>query len=129
MTEDSGSQPSDDTPLPPPDVPSGPSRDECMMGMITHALGVSISFLGPLIIWQTKGKESPFVSLHAREALNYQITLATILLACWNFAPDEWFPLMMAIYFAINTMFSVPAMIAASKGKPFKYWLPVRLID
>ena len=111
-----------------PEEPGRLTRDECIMGMIVHALGISTAFLGPLIIWQTKGKESAFVSEHAKEALNFQITLAAILLACWNFAPDEWFPLLLSAYLVVNTMFCGPAIIAASKGKPFRYWLPVRLI-
>ena len=117
---------------PPDDAPAtseGPTRDECSMGMIAHALGISTSFLGPLLIWKTKGNESAFVTQQAKEALNFQVTIATILLACWNFAPDAWFPLLLSGYLVVNTMFCVPAMIAASKGKPFRYWLPIRLID
>jgi uncharacterized protein len=119
----------DEPATPPVEAPGGPSRDECMMGMIAHALGISTSFLGPLLIWQTKGKESAFVNQQAKEALNYQITLATILLACWNFAPDVWFPYLLSGYLVVNTVFSVPALIAAAQGKPFRYWLPIRLID
>jgi len=114
---------------PPEEAPSGPTRDECSMGMIVHALGISTSFLGPLLIWKTKGNESAFVTQQAKEALNFQVTIATVLLACWNFAPDAWFPLLLSGYLVVNTMFCVPAMIAASKGKPFRYWLPVRLVD
>jgi uncharacterized protein len=128
--QDEPNSPTPDEPASPPqDEPGGPTRDECMMGLIAHALGISTSFLGPLLIWKTKGKESAFVSQQAKEALNYQITLATILLACWNFAPDAWFPLLLSGYLVVNTVFCVPAIIAASKGKPFRYWLPVRLID
>lgn len=122
--------PNHDEPVAPTEVaPSGPTRDECSMGMIAHALGISTSFLGPLLIWKTKGQESAFVAQQAKEALNFQLTIATVLLACWNFAPDAWFPLLLSGYLVVNTMFCVPAMIAASKGKPFRYWLPIRLVD
>jgi len=99
------------------------------MGLIVHALGISSSFVGPLIIWRTKGQDSAFVNQQAKEALNFQITLAVILLACWNFAPAEWFPILLSGYLALNTILSIPAIIAASKGKPFRYRLPVRLIE
>ncbi len=65
----------------------------------------------------------------AKEAPNDQIRLGVILLACWNFAPEAWFPLILSSYLIVNTIFTVPAMIATSKGKPFRYWLPVRLIE
>lgn len=98
--------------------------------MISHALGVSISFFGPLILWMTAGKRSAFVEKHAKEALNAQITLATVLLACWNFAPDAWFVLLLSGYLILNTVVSVPAVIAAAKGQPFRHvWMPFRLIE
>ncbi len=112
------------------DPVEAPSREECVQAMVSHALGVSICFLGPLIIWMTAGKRSAFVERHAKEALNAQIMLATILLACWNFAPGTWFALLLSGYLVLNTIVSVPAVIAASKGQPFRHvWMPFRLIE
>ena len=106
-----------------------PDREACMYALLSHALGVSISFIGPLFIWLTAGKRSVFVERHAKEALNAQIILASLLLACWNFAPESWFALMLSGYLAINTIVCVPAIIAASQGKPYRHrWLPLRLI-
>jgi uncharacterized protein len=107
---------------------SGPSRDECVQAMLVHALGATVSFIAPLIIRMRQGNRSAFVYQHATEALNYQITIAVILLACWNFAPPEWFPILLSAYIAVNAIFCIPAMIAASGGKLYRYWLSLRLI-
>ena len=122
----------DQTPqLPPTEEPqpTGPSREECVQAMLAHALGVTVSVLGPLLMRLTRGKVSAFVNAHATEALNFQITLATVLLACWNFGPEEWFPFLLSGYFSVNAIFTVPAIIAASQGRLQRYWLSLRLID
>ena len=119
----------DDAPgNPAPPESEGPTREECVQAMLAHALGVTASFLGPLIIWLMRGKVSAFVNHHAKEALNMQITLAAILLACWNFAPEEWFALLLSGYLMLNTIISIPAVIAGSQGRLYHYPLPVRLI-
>ncbi len=46
------------------------------MAQAAHLLAIVSSFLGPLIIWVTKGKEDAFVEQHAKEALNFQISMA-----------------------------------------------------
>lgn len=96
--------------------------------MLAHALGVTISFVGPLIIRSKNGKQSEHIHRHATEAMNFQITLGTILLICWNFLPHAWFPLMLSVYLTLNALLSVPAMIAASRGEAYRYWLSVRII-
>ena len=111
----------------PDDAP--PSRAECIQAMISHALGVTAGFLAPLFIWRTAGQHSAYVAQHAKEGLNLQILLGALLLAGWNFAPEEWFPLLMSFYFMINTIATVPASIAAAQGRPYRHRLPLRLID
>lgn len=111
-----------------PPVNNTPSRDECVQAMLAHALGVTINFLGPLLIRRKNNKASDYIHRHATEAINFQITLGTILLICWNFLPHAWFPLMLSAYLVLNALLSVPAMIAASQGKTYRYWLSIRLI-
>ncbi len=105
-----------------------PTRDECVQAMLAHALGVTISFLGPLIIRRRNGKRSDYLHRHTTEALNFQITLGTILLICWNFLPHAWFALMLSAYLTLNALLSIPAMIAASRGEAYRYWLSIRII-
>src|SRR5579862_5667026 len=61
-------------------------KEERFIALLAHLLGLLISFFvdplfafaGPLIVLLVKGKESPFVRHHAKEALNYQITVAIL---------------------------------------------------
>ncbi|EIL87716.1 DUF4870 domain-containing protein [Rhodanobacter sp. 115] len=77
--------------VPPP--PIGPSREErqwalfahlsaLLAGLLTgHWLGVGC-FIGPLIIWLAKREGMPFVDDQAKEALNFNITVAIAALVC-----------------------------------------------
>src|SRR5690606_32342629 len=65
---------------PPP--PSGaPSNEERQWALFTHLsalAGFIIPFgnlLGPLVMWQVKKNEMPFVDDQGKEALNFQITV------------------------------------------------------
>jgi hypothetical protein len=61
-------------------------KEEKWIAVMAHLLGPVIAifvdplfgFLGPLIILMVKGKESSFVKHHAKEALNYQITVGIL---------------------------------------------------
>ncbi|MCB1589446.1 MAG: DUF4870 domain-containing protein, partial [Xanthomonadales bacterium] len=70
------------TPPMPPATPAGsPSAEERQWGLFAHLsalVGFIIPFgsiLGPLIIWQIKKNEMPFVDDQGKEALNFQITV------------------------------------------------------
>ena len=92
MTDD----PSVQTPPPPPETPgtlgSGIPAEErqwamfahlsaLLGGLVTAGWAFSIGcFLGPLIIWLMKRETMPFVADQAKEALNFNITLAAIML-------------------------------------------------
>lgn len=57
--------------------------DERLWGMLAHLLALAscivagLSFLGPLVVYILKHKESPFIAHHAREALNFHLSLLT----------------------------------------------------
>ncbi|MGB8193904.1 MAG: DUF4870 domain-containing protein, partial [Chitinophagaceae bacterium] len=58
-----------------------PTSDERTMALLSHILGLVIWIIGPLIIYLVKKDESKFVAEHAKEALNFQITVAIICIA------------------------------------------------
>ena len=51
--------------------------------MLTSGIGGWGTFLGPLIIWLLKKDTMPFVDDQAKEALNYNITIAIVFFALW----------------------------------------------
>lgn len=52
-----------------------PRKEHRTMAMLIHLLGIFTWFIGPLILWLIKRKESRFIDHHGKEALNLQITL------------------------------------------------------
>ena len=52
-----------------------PTPADRMLAVVAHAGGFFLSFVMPAILLMTHQDKSPFVARHAREALNYQITL------------------------------------------------------
>ena len=80
------------TPPPPPSgAPSAEEKQWAMFahlsallgGLLTGAVGGWGCFLGPLIIWLVKKDTMPFVNDQAKEALNFNITVAAIFLVLW----------------------------------------------
>jgi len=42
---------------------------------------IGLGFIAPLVIWLMKKEEDPFIEYHARESLNFQISLIIYILA------------------------------------------------
>lgn len=55
-----------------------PTSDEKTMALLSHVLTFVFPILGPLVIYLVKKNESSFVTYHAKESLNFQITLFII---------------------------------------------------
>src|SRR5438045_1785285 len=56
-----------------------PSNDEKTMAILSHVLTFVAGFLAPLIIYLIKKDESAFISAHAKESLNFQITVSIVI--------------------------------------------------
>lgn len=79
--------PSSSEPTPPPsDMPSPEQRQWAMLAHLSALLGTLLTghwfgigcFAGPLVIWLVKRETMPFVDDQAKEALNFNITMAII---------------------------------------------------
>lgn len=51
------------------------TSEERTMAMLCHLLALFTFFIGPLIIWLVKRRESPFVDHHGRESLSWCFTV------------------------------------------------------
>lgn len=102
-----------------------PSSDEKTMALLSHILTLVAPILAPLIIWLIKKDESQFVSAHAKESLNFQITLILVmiilvitivgLLVAW-------------IIGILSLVWIIVATVRASEGKLYQYPFTLRLI-
>lgn len=58
-------------------------QDEKLWAMLSHILAIiGLGFIGPLVIYFVQKDQSPFVASHARESLNFQLTMMIILVVC-----------------------------------------------
>jgi uncharacterized Tic20 family protein len=104
-------------------------------GILTSGWAGSIGcFIGPLIIWMVKKDTMPFVDDQAKEALNFNISVALVFLAlfllsvmtlgigliiaipAWIFIGIAWL------------VFTIIAGIKAHEGVAYRYPLTLRLI-
>ena len=104
-------------------------------GIVTAGWAGSIGcFLGPLVIWLMKKETMPFVDDQAKEALNFNITVAIICLAL---------VLLSIVTLGIGLIIAIPAWVIvgiawlvltilaavkANEGVAYRYPLTLRLI-
>ncbi len=110
------------------------NKDVRMWAMICHLsalVGYIIPFgniIGPLVVWQVKKDESPFIDEHGREAVNFQIAymiyaiipllLSIILIGI---------PLLLILAIA-QVVFVIIAAIKANSGESYKIPFIFRLV-
>lgn len=93
------------------------------------------SFAGPLVVWLIRRDDNPFVAEHAREALNFNLTIGALVLICIFFS---------VVTLGIGLLITIPAFaaigilwlygtvmgtMAASKGEMYRYPMTVRLVS
>jgi len=128
------SVPPNNVTTPPPPPTGTPSADEKQWALFAHLAafaGFIIPFgsiIGPLVVWQIKKNEMPFVDDQGKEALNFQITAAIAIMVCF------------VLIFAVIGIFLIPAVlladlifvimgaIAANNGQAYRYPISLRLI-
>lgn len=129
-------------PPPPAGAPTAEERQWAMFAHLSALLGGVLTgwwggwgwFVGPLIIWLVKKDSMPFVDDQAKEALNFNITLAIVyvILTILGFATLGIgfiiaMPLMVLIGIAA-LVFIIIAAIKANGGVAYRYPFALRLI-
>src|SRR5215212_8669083 len=57
-----------------------PTSDDKTMAILSHVLTLAVGFVAPLIIYLIKKDSSSFATYHAKESLNFQITIFIIII-------------------------------------------------
>lgn len=126
-------------PPPPPPPENDASGNETSVearqwGMFAHLsalAGLIIPFgnvLGPLIIWQIKKNEFPFVDDQGKEALNFQITVAIAAVVSMILTLILIGILLLFAVGIAALVFSIIAGIKANEGQYYRYPFTLRLI-
>jgi uncharacterized Tic20 family protein len=108
-------------------LPAVPTADEKTMSMLAHAGGIFFSFIPALIVFLTKGNESPFVREESKEALNFQITLAIAYVVSTILVIVLIGLLMLMVVWVGSVVLMIMAAVAVNNGQPYRYPINRRL--
>ena len=104
-----------------------PTSDEKTMAILAHILALVAWFIAPLVIYLAK-KDSPYVTAHAKESLNFQLTmLIGVIISVVLMIVLIGFLLLWLIGIA-NLVFVIIATIKASENKLYRYPIAIRFI-
>ena|SRR5690348_2181640 len=129
-------------PPPPASAPTAEERQWAMFAHLSALLGGLVTgwiggwgwFLGPLIIWLMKKDSMPFVNDQAKEALNFNITVAIIfviltILGIVTLGVGFLIALPLMIIIGIAALvFIILAAIKSNEGIAYRYPFALRFI-
>ena len=124
-----------DEPSPTTAPGAAPTENERTWGMLAHLSAlVGLVFplvgniLGPLLVWLTKRDQSAFIAAHAKEALNFNITVTLAGVVCGFLALIFIGFLLGTALFIAWLVMTLVAAIRASEGVVYHYPLSLRLV-
>lgn len=104
-----------------------PTSDEKTMAILSHILCLVAGFIAPLVIYLVK-KESPYVTAHAKESLNFQLTMLLAVIASVLLMIVLIGFLLLWLIGIANLVLIIIATIRASENKLYRYPFTIRFI-
>jgi uncharacterized protein len=118
-----------------PGSASTPTQDERTWGLVAHLSAFAGFFapvvgnvVGPLVVWLVKRDQSAFVEVEAKEALNFNITVAIGYCVCALFALVFIGILLGGALFIYWLVMTILAAVKAGEGVPYRYPFALRLV-
>jgi uncharacterized Tic20 family protein len=111
-------------------TPAGPvTESERLLAILSHVLTLVAWFFAPLVIYLVKKDESPYVRAHAKESLNFQLTLivAYIVAALVVFFIVGIF--LFLLVGLIQVVLVLVATIRAADNQLYRYPFTIRFIQ
>ena len=107
-----------------------PTGDERTLAILSHILTVvpGVGILAPLIIYILKNRDSAFVGAHARESLNFQITVFILYFISFILMILLIGFFLIWVVGVLNVILAVVATIKASENKLYRYPFSIRLV-
>ena len=121
----------------PTEVSEEVNKDARLWAMFCHLAGLAgfvvpvilSGIIAPLIIWQIKKDDSPFIDEHGKEALNFQISIGIYALVSLLLIPVFCIGAFLLTAVGIfNLVFLLIAAIKANNGFHYRYPLCIRFI-
>jgi uncharacterized Tic20 family protein len=104
-----------------------PTSDEKTMAILSHILCLVAGFIAPLIIYLVK-KESPYVTAHAKESLNFQLTMLIAVIVSGILMILLIGFLLLWLLGIVNLVFIIIATIRASENKIYHYPFSIKFV-
>lgn len=105
------------------------SNDEKNLALLSHVLCFFVGVIAPLIIWLLKKDSSHFVERHAKESINFQISLIIYYfvagILCFLLIGFVILPIIGIAHFILL----IVASLKAYNGESYKYPLTIRLVQ
>lgn len=95
--------------------------------VFAHILGIFFGFIPSLVVYLAK-KDSHFANEHAREALNFQLTVLVAYAVSWILMFVLIGFLTMAITGIASLVLSLVAAVKASDGKDYRYPFTIHFV-
>ena len=111
------------------------NKEACMWAMFCHLAGLCVfvvpfvgNIVGPLILWQIKKDEYPFVDEQGKGAVNFQIsmTIYGLISVALSFVCIGIF--LLAAVGVVDLVFLLIAAVKANNGQHYRYPLTIRFI-
>jgi uncharacterized Tic20 family protein len=121
----------DQTPAPPAGTVSGDERTWGMLAHLSALAGMIVPFgnvIAPFLIWRTRRDESVFVADHAKEALNFNLSVLIGVAACYILTWLLVGLLLLAVLGVTWFVLTLRAAIRASEGHIYRYPFALRLV-
>jgi uncharacterized Tic20 family protein len=103
-------------------------NDDRTFATLAHVLGLFTWVVAPLLIWLFMKDSSSFVEKHAKEALNFQISLTIYWMAAAFLSIFLIGIFLMPLLFIFEIIVIIQAAKAANDGKNYSYPLTLRLV-
>lgn len=97
-----------------------------LLGVFFHFPG---HLLGPFIVWLAKRDDSPEIDAHARESLNFQISMLIYNAVAAVFCLVLIGFVILPILWVLNAVLVIVASIQASDGKFYRYPMTIRFLS
>ncbi|WP_010523747.1 DUF4870 domain-containing protein [Nesterenkonia sp. F] len=94
-----------------------------------HLGGIIAWFIPALVIWLVFRERSRMVADHAKEALNFQITVTIAYVVGWVLTIILIGPLISLAAWVCTIVFGILAAVAANKRQPYRYPVSIRFIS
>jgi uncharacterized protein len=129
---------------PPAIHPSGLSSEVRNWGLAAHLSAfigawVALAFLGPLVVWMIKRDDHPFIEHHAKEALNFNLSLLlygaigaviAIPLALFTLGIGLIPLILLGVALALAWLvLPIVAAVKAANGEGYRYPVTIRFIS